>query len=183
MSKFLPIVGVMGSGNDLHEEWAHPLGKLLAEKSVHLLTGAGQGVMTSVSKSFAEEKDRKGLCIGVVPSEQREEQERYFNKAGYPNPYIELAIHSPLGTFGGENAKHVSRNHINIMTSHAVVALPGNVGTLNEVYICLWLKKPVIMFGPDDKFAVFPSDVERTQDITRIGSFLDNVLDFNNKAA
>lgn len=183
MNRFLPIVGVMGSGRDLHEKWAVPLGQLLASKPVHLLTGAGQGTMTSVSKAFAENDNRKGLCLGVVPSEQRQGEEGIFNKAGYPNPYVEMAIQSPLGTFSGENPKMISRNHINIMTSHAIVALPGNVGTLNEVHICLWLKKPVIMFGSDELFAAFPKEVEKTQDIKRVDNFLDETLKFNNKAA
>ena len=39
------IVGVMGSGKERHAEWSVPLGALLGELGVHLLTGGGQGVM------------------------------------------------------------------------------------------------------------------------------------------
>lgn len=182
MNRSLPIVGVMGSGADQHEEWAVPLGRLVALKSAHLLTGAGLGTMTSVSKAFTESENRKGLSLGVVPAVQRDGQEGFFNKPGYPNPYVELVIKSPLGTYGGDNPRMISRNHINIMTSDTIVALPGNVGTLNEVHICLWLKKPVIMFGPDELFAAFPKEVERTQDIKRVENFLDETLKFSNKA-
>lgn len=183
MSRFLPIVGVMGSGADPHEEWATPLGQMLAGRNVHLLTGGGQGVMASVSKAFSEQENRKGLCLGVVPSEQRQGENGFFDKAGYPNPHVEMVVRSPLGTAGGADPKIISRNHINIMTSHAIVALPGNVGTLNETHISLWMNKPIIMFGPEEKFAPFPAEVERTQDINRVSGFLDEVLKEESKVA
>lgn len=183
MNRFLPIVGVMGSGQHSQEEWATPLGQFLSSKSVHILTGGGQGVMSSVSKAFCENENRKGLCLGVVPSEPKQGEEGFSNKAGYPNPYVELEINSPLGTFAGSDVRMISRNHINIMTSHAIVALPGSGGTLNEVNISLWLKKPIIMFGPEEKFTSFPSEVERTQDIDRVDSFLDEVLNYESKVS
>ncbi|HUT02907.1 MAG TPA: DNA-binding protein, partial [bacterium] len=45
----LPIVGVLGSGSEPHEEKAKPLGEWLAREGVHLLTGGGGGVMEAVS--------------------------------------------------------------------------------------------------------------------------------------
>lgn len=177
MNKFLPVVGVMGSGKMPWNEWAEPLGRLLSSKPVHLLTGGGAGTMTSVSKAFCESKTRKGLCLGVVPSDKI--NDGYQVKQGYPNAYVELAIQSPLGIFGGEDPHHVSRNQINIMTSHAVVALPGTQGTMNEVNITLWLNKPLILFGPDEAFSGFSDKPERTTDIKRIECFLEETLRFS----
>src|ERR1700732_63573 len=63
----LPIVAVIGSGSDEHQDRAAALGSWLATQGVHLLTGAGQGVMAAVSKAFAETSARQGLVLGVVP--------------------------------------------------------------------------------------------------------------------
>ena len=57
----------MGAGAHAHEDLAVPLGRRLARLGVHLLTGGGTGVMTSVSRAFAEVEDRGGLVIGILP--------------------------------------------------------------------------------------------------------------------
>ena len=46
------IVGVMGSGMDDASARAVELGTWLATQRVHLLTGAGGGVMKAVSQAF-----------------------------------------------------------------------------------------------------------------------------------
>ena len=61
-------MGVMGSGSKGHERLSVCLGQWLAKKDVHLLTGGGQGVMSTVSKAFHEVQNRAGLVIGVLPS-------------------------------------------------------------------------------------------------------------------
>lgn len=40
----------------------------------------------------------------------------------------------------------LSRNHINILTSDVVVALPGGPGTASEVRLALHYGKPVVLF-------------------------------------
>ena len=45
-------IGVMGSGSDMHEDLAQQIGRLFANLEVNLLTGAGGGVMTSVSEAY-----------------------------------------------------------------------------------------------------------------------------------
>ena len=62
----LPIVGVMGSGKDPQKPRAEHVGRWLAGEGVHLLTGGGAGVMESVSRSFFQEKKRKGLVIDFL---------------------------------------------------------------------------------------------------------------------
>ena len=63
----LKIVGVMGSGEERHEDLSVPLGRRLALLGVNLLTGGGKGVMEAVSEGFVAVKERGGLSIGVLP--------------------------------------------------------------------------------------------------------------------
>ena len=67
-------IGVIGSGLDEHEELARPVGALLAELGLNLLTGGGGGVMTSVSRAFTEAPRRSGICIGVIPCRSEEDR-------------------------------------------------------------------------------------------------------------
>lgn len=90
------IVGVMGSGNDAHEALARPLGQWLARRGVHLLTGGGGGVMASVAKAFVETMPRDGICLGVLPT-----IDGRATPPGYPNPWIEVPILTPLPTSHG----------------------------------------------------------------------------------
>ena len=56
MNNPLPIIGVMGSGSHDGGNRAVELGRWLAAKRVHLLTGGGAGSMATVSKAFAKPK-------------------------------------------------------------------------------------------------------------------------------
>ncbi|MBU6236148.1 MAG: hypothetical protein KGQ41_09910 [Alphaproteobacteria bacterium] len=154
MLEKLPIVGVMGSGEKPWAEWAQPLGAALATLPVHLLTGGGNGTMTAVSKAFTEVSPRQGRTIGIIPTEKQADG-TYQAKAGYPNPFIEIPIFTPLGTYAGEGTDFVSRNMVNIMTANAIVALPGSGGTRNEINIAMKFGKPVCLFGTHD----LPSDI------------------------
>lgn len=63
----LPVVGVMGSGASEWIDLGTALGELLASMDVHLLTGGGKGVMTSVSRAFSQVTNRQGLVLGIIP--------------------------------------------------------------------------------------------------------------------
>lgn len=165
-----PVIGVMGSHSEPWDEYAEPLGQWIASQGFHLLTGAGQGVMLSVSRAFHAVPGRRGLVIGVVPSVL--EKGRYLSKDGYPNEFVELAIYSPLGTFIGEDPHELSRNHINAMTSDALVCLPGAVGTRNEAELAVRLGKPAILFGPEGAFEGFPPELTRTSHLQVVCAFL-----------
>ncbi|ODP32373.1 DNA-binding protein [Pandoraea sp. ISTKB] len=164
-------IGVMGSGKQPWPELAVPLGRALALAGYHLLTGGGQGVMTSVSEAFCAVPQRVGRSIGVVPT-QADDNGIFRALPGYPNAFVEVTIVSPLprhlpdappGTF--------SRNHINVMSSDVIVALPGNHGTRNEIGLAVHYGKPVILFGEDEHFADMPATLRRTVS-------LDTVMDF-----
>ena len=138
----LPIVGVMGSGVDSHEDLAAPLGRAIASAGWHLLTGGGRGTMTATSRAFAETPDRAGLCIGVLPAAE----DGAGSPEGYPNPWVEVAIRTHLPLSGAAGTGPNSRNHINVLSADAVVALPGSAGTWSEIELALRYGRPLALY-------------------------------------
>ena len=138
-------VGVMGSGRDEHLALAEPLGGLLARMEVNLLTGAGEGVMTSVSRAYVSARNGAGVSIGIVPAAS--ETERSTPRAGYPNQFVELPIYTHLPVSGDDGQSDLSRNHINVLSSDAIVALPGRSGTASEVALAIRYGRPIIAFA------------------------------------
>eukprot|EP01065_Artemidia_motanka_P030410 TRINITY_DN3642_c2_g1_i1.p1 TRINITY_DN3642_c2_g1~~TRINITY_DN3642_c2_g1_i1.p1 ORF type:complete len:159 (+),score=30.15 TRINITY_DN3642_c2_g1_i1:62-478(+) len=138
MAKRRFVVGVMGSGADEHTELSEPLGRMLAEEGVDLLTGGGDGVMRAVARAFVSTPGRTGISIGVLPGTSttavgwREQSVRFDAEPaadvrpphGYPNEYVELPIKTHLPSSGGLGCTVGSRNHINVLTPDVVVALP-----------------------------------------------------------
>jgi uncharacterized protein (TIGR00725 family) len=139
----LPIVGVMGSGSHAHAMRAGPLGRWLASESVHLLTGGGRGVMESVSRAFASVPGRRGISIGILPAPGRDGGEA---PDGYPNPFVELAIPTHLPIRGERGGELLSRNHINVLASNVLIALPGGAGTASEVALASRYGRPLVAF-------------------------------------
>lgn len=163
----LPIVGVMGSGVWAHEELAAPLGRRLAGLDVHLLTGGGRGVMESVSRAFASVEDRAGLVIGVLPlfgADAGEEAD-----PGYPNRWVEILVRTHLGR---EGASPDSRNHVNVLTSDVVVALPGSAGTASEVALSVRYRRPVILFGDLERARGLPPEVATAETVDDVIAFV-----------
>ena len=138
------VVGVMGSGREEHADLAVPLGRLVAALGAHLLTGGGAGCMRAVSAAFHAVQPRAGLCVGVVPGVER--GGGVASPAGYPNEHVELVLrtHLPLSGTQGESA--LSRNHINVLSSDAIVALPGGAGTASEIALALRYGRPVLAY-------------------------------------
>jgi len=153
-------IGVMGSGTDEHDALASEVGVLLAELEVNLLTGAGGGVMRSVSRAFTHAPRRRGICIGIVPCDKND---RAAAKDGYPNEFIELAIRTHLPY---SRTHDLSRNHINVLTSRAVIALPGGEGTEGEVELAVRYGRAVMAYG-----AQYPG-VKRAANVAELRSFL-----------
>lgn len=147
------VVGVMGSGREEWQPYSAQIGTLIAELGFNLLTGGGGGTMTAVARAFCEVPNRKGISIGIVPTE-RDRIGLYSIKAGYPNQWVELTISSPLGTFIDGDDLMPTRNHINIMSSDTLVILPGNKGTANEVALARLYEKTMFFFGPKDTLPV-----------------------------
>ena len=159
----LPIVGVLGSGSDEHQDRAAAL-KALAGHARRPSYGAGQGVMAAVSKAFAETPGRKGLVLGVVPCIAEDRPE--FAKPGYPNEWVDVPIRTHLHLSGPQGTDVRPRNHIVIPTANVVVALPGGLGTASEVQLALRYKKPVIAYlSARDELAELPPDVKWDPDL------------------
>ena len=137
----------MGARNKLHAEKSTKLGKWIAESDCHLLTGGGGGVMSAVSKSFCETKNRKGLSIGIIPGKYIDEE--YQSLPGYPNPWIEIPIYTHLPLSGTKGTSPLSRNHLNILSAHVIVVLPGGHGTKSEIALALKYNKAVLGYFKD----------------------------------
>jgi predicted Rossmann-fold nucleotide-binding protein len=152
------VVAVIGSGERADDRCAE-VGELIAGLGFDLLTGGGRGVMEEVSRAFFEVSPRRGIVVGVVPAdvlgmERLEDRQEgpigYVLPPGYPNPWVELAIFTHLPDGGEEGTSRSSRNHINVLSADAVVALPGGAGTASEIWLALRYGVPVIAYGEAD---------------------------------
>lgn len=143
----LPIVGVLGSGTESHTARAQEVGRWLAQEKVHLLTGGGRGVMGAVSQAFAQTPNRTGQIIGIIPSAT--EDPHSGPKRGYPNPWVEIPIFTHLPLSGQRGTDPLSRNHINILSSAVLIALPGSSGTASEVSLALHYHRPLVAYLDD----------------------------------
>lgn len=165
-------VGVVGSGTDERDDLARGVGELLARLGVNLLTGGGRGVMRSVGRAFTRARRRRGICIGIIPCES--ERERAKPKNGYPNEFVELAIYTHLPLSGERGHDDLSRNHINVLSCAAVVALPGGAGTISEVELALGYGKPIIIYSPEAALVRnYPHSVARAQTLKGVEEFLN----------
>jgi len=168
-------VGVMGSGTDEHEALGQEIGELLAALGVNLLTGGGPGVMTSVSRAFVHAPRNRGICIGVIHCFS--ETERLKPRDGYPNQYVELPIYTHLPYSGPRGKEDMSRNHINVLSSNAVIALPGEQGTATEVSLAVDYEKPVIAYSPKKELVEhFSKSVPRATTLREVEEFLTRHL-------
>jgi uncharacterized protein (TIGR00725 family) len=170
-----PVVGVMGSSAQAFDDLAAPLGRWLASLGVHLLNGGGVGTMEAVSRAFASVSPRAGLVVGVLPADLPDGIA--VPRAGYPNPFVELAIftHLPLSGISGTDAR--SRNHINALSSDAVIVLPGNEGTQSEMELAVRYGKPVIAyFGNHEVEWDVPEGVPVARSLSEVAAFVREAL-------
>lgn len=168
----MAIIGVMGSGKAGWDELTAPLGRWIAQNGHDLLTGGGAGVMFSVARAFSQTPGRSGKSIGVVPT-RADDRFGYVPLEGYPNPFVELPIMTPLPKREeGAAPGTINRNYVNILTSDVVIALPGSAGTLEEITLALRFKKPLICFGPADGWASLPGSAVRTDRLEDVCSFI-----------
>ena len=169
--KRLPVIGVMGSSQTSHEDLAAPLGRFLASLPVHLLTGGGQAAMTAVARAFTSVEPRAGLSIGVIPAADLHDPTTH--REGYPNPYVELAINTHLIAKQPAAWDGLTRNHINILSSDAVIALPGSNGTRHEIKMAIDYQRPVAtLFRSPDEMGELPKGVRQCADLGDIEDFL-----------
>jgi uncharacterized protein (TIGR00725 family) len=165
----------MGSSTESHHERSTAVGRWLAGEGVHLLTGGGGGVMSAVSEAFWELPGRRGLVIGVLPGDQREFESapRVARRPGYPNPWVEIPISTHLPLSGHRGLEPLSRNHINVLSSTVLVALPGGAGTASEVALALRYHRPVIAYLDEpSQIDGLPSEAVVESDFTAVQAFV-----------
>jgi len=164
----LPIVGVFGAGTSVDAErmrFARGVGAMVAGLGAHLLTGGGYGVMAAAAEGFVAVAGRPGASIGIVPRDPQgpfDQPNRDPDGRVYPNPYVEIAIHTPLPPHVDDWRTTPARNHVNVLSADAIIALPGGVGTENELDMAAEYRgerrrpraeRRTILLGPADEFA------------------------------
>jgi predicted Rossmann-fold nucleotide-binding protein len=168
------VVAVFGSRGKVDVGLCREVGRLVAELGCDLLTGSGRGVMEEASKAFCLARDElgaPGLAIGIVPGKAQADGS-YETKPGYPSPWVELAIYTHLPVSGVDGKDQRSRNHINVLSADAIVALPGGSGTQSEVELALRYGVPAIAYGGPGF-----SGVPRAASVDEVRGFLQAQLD------
>jgi predicted Rossmann-fold nucleotide-binding protein len=168
MLRKLPIIGVFGQGtplDDVRAAQAREVGAMIAHLGAHLLTGSGYGIMAAAAEGFVATDDRAGISIGIVPRAPDgafNEPNRATDGRPYPNPFVEIAIHTPLPPRTDDWRTTPARNHINVFTADAIVAFPGGSGTRNELDLTAFYddasnqapeERRVVLLGPSAEFA------------------------------
>lgn len=123
--------------------------------------------MTSVSRAFAEVEGRAGLVIAILPHSG--EDGGAESSGGYPNRWVELPIRTHLGK---EGAEPDSRNHVNVLSSDVVVALPGSAGTASEVALAIRYGRPLVLFGDPGRARELPRRVATASTVDEVISFV-----------
>jgi len=80
------------------------------------------GVMEAAARGT---RQAGGFAVGILPGASHREA----------NPFVDLSIVTDLGH---------ARNAVVVRSSHAIVALPGEYGTLSEVALALKMGIPVV---------------------------------------
>ncbi|NVO16343.1 MAG: hypothetical protein HXX10_20125 [Rhodoplanes sp.] len=167
----LPVVAVLGSGSPLPPEraaLARSVGGMVARLGAHLLTGAGFGVMEAAAEAFVATPGRRGLSLGMVPRDANgaiDTPNHTPDGTLYPNTHVEIAVFTALPPRVEDWLDHPSRNHVNVFSADALVALPGSAGTRNELAIAERFRgeqdrppseRRTVLVGPPN---AFPDDV------------------------
>ena len=166
-------MAVLGSGEAAWSSRAEPLGRWLAGRGVHLLTGGGAGVMEAVGRAFTRTPGRAGLAVGVLPASASDPTRP---PPGYPNRWVELAVATHLPARGHRGAAPDSRNHLNVLSAHVVVALPGGDGTASELALAVRYHRPAVAWLED------PAELPGRPEAVPVARDLDAVVDFVERA-
>ncbi len=175
----LPVIGVMGSGAASIEpelqRRAEAVGELVARLGCHLLTGAGAGVMAAAARGFVGVVDRRGLSIGVLPARPSSGEDATVEPPpGYPNAWVELPIRTHLPRDAERGADALSRNHVNVLSSDALVILDGGAGTVSEVVLAQRYGRPHLAFltDPESELPLRPRDTPTALTLLEVETFL-----------
>ena len=99
-------------------------GRIIAEAGYGILCGGYAGVMEAACRGAQE---GGGMAVGILPGEREE-----------ANTFVDIAIVTGMGQ---------ARNAIIVKSADAVIALPGEMGTLSEMALALKMNLPLISLG------------------------------------
>jgi hypothetical protein len=118
------IIAVCGAGACDAEAaaLAEAVGREIARRGYWLACGGLGGVMEAAARGA---KQAGGMTLGILPGLDKAEA----------NPWIDVAVATGLAE---------GRNLVLVRTADAVIALPGEYGTLSEIALALKIGKPVI---------------------------------------
>lgn len=169
----------MGSHVEGYPERSRPLGQWIASQGYHLLTGAGEGVMSAVSQAFAQVSGRRGCVIGIVPTGPTATDESVRAPiSGYCNAWVDIPVITHLGVGNVSGDEPMSRNHINILTSSVVVLLPGGVGTAGEARLAVRYGTPAVAFLEScDEIPSLPTEIVVRSDFEAVTDFIQQRID------
>ncbi|PAF45594.1 TIGR00725 family protein [Helicobacter sp. 11S02629-2] len=130
----MKIIAVCGNASlkGLSEETlelAYETGKAIIDSGYVLACGGLGGIMELACKGARASKNHKpNTIIGILPNYDR----------SIANPYVDLAL--PIGF-------DMARNLSLVSISHAVIAIAGGSGTLNELSASWQLGKLIVALG------------------------------------
>jgi len=135
---------------DVYKTEAFRLGSSLADAGVACLYGGGSvGLMGEVSKAMVA---RHGVIKGVIP--------QFMVEQGWDNPEVELLV---VKTMHERKAKMLE-------SVDAAIALPGGVGTFEELMEAITWKqlgiflKPIVILNVDNYFGPFLEMMKKAVD-------------------
>ena len=122
--QFLWQIGVVGAGQcpPSIAQLAEAVGHAVATAGAVLISGGLGGVMEAAARGA---RQAGGLSVGILPGPSHRDA----------NPFVDISIVTDLGH---------ARNALVVRSSHAVIALPGEYGTLSEVALALKMGLPVV---------------------------------------
>ena len=166
-----PIVGVMGSAVDPHADRARQVGRWIAVQGYHLLTGGGDGVMGAVTEAFVNVQERAGAALAVVPCRPGDPAARPLD--GYPNRWVEIPIFTHLDTGRPAGDGLSSRNHLNVLSSTAIIFLPGGAGTASEGRLALRYGRPGVAYlDAREEIRELPAEIRVEADFEQVAAFI-----------
>jgi uncharacterized protein (TIGR00725 family) len=104
---------------------AEAVGRGLGRRGAILVCGGRGGVMEAACRGAKREG---GTTVGVLPGVSPKDA----------NPYVDIPIATGLGE---------ARNAVVVQSVQAVIAFPGEYGTLSEIGLALKMGKPVVGLG------------------------------------
>ena len=124
------IISVIGGRqcNYEVEQIAQELGKKLSKVVGYLACGGLSGTMKAVCAGF---KAGGGVTIGILPGYDKKDA----------NEFVDIPLPTGMG---------LARNVLVVKVAEAVIALPGEAGTLSEIAYCLQFGIPVVCLNSWD---------------------------------